>query len=108
MDELLSIEKSTREAHERETVKNTAENAREDESDARSHTNFENDPESIQRRSALVESLYVIYSSHALPKEWVEDVEITKQVIPCQRVWDENGRELAAVVVVRRNTEALV
>ncbi|KAF2810425.1 uncharacterized protein BDZ99DRAFT_463000 [Mytilinidion resinicola] len=88
-------------------VKYMAENDREDGSDARGHIYSEDDPEKIQRLSASVENQYVVYTSQALPTEWLEDIEIKKQIIPCQRVWDENGHELAAVVVVRRNTEDL-
>ena len=44
---------------------------------------------------------YTIYSSQALPLDFFEDWEVKQQVIPCQRIWDENGKELAVAAVVR-------
>ncbi|KAF2499213.1 adenine nucleotide alpha hydrolases-like protein [Lophium mytilinum] len=78
-----------------------------EDSDVRGRIYSEDDTEKIQRLSASVENRYVVYTSQALPTEWLEDIEIKKQIVPCQRVWDESGHQLAAAVVVRRNTEVL-
>lgn len=44
---------------------------------------------------------YTIYSSQALPLDFFEGWGVKQQVIPCQRIWDENGKELAVAAVVR-------
>ena len=44
---------------------------------------------------------YTIYSSQALPLDFFEGWEVKLQIIPCQRIWDENGKELEVAAVVR-------
>ncbi|OCL07218.1 hypothetical protein AOQ84DRAFT_377896, partial [Glonium stellatum] len=54
-----------------------------------------------QESKELDRDQYTIYTSQAIQSDLFEGLEVKQQIIPCQRIWGEDGKELAVAVVVR-------